>query len=530
MKRMKRTCHVLLCVLCCLSLLLSGCTRQTEEEPPEQTGPVYVLTYTVSGEGCGRIIGNTEQELRAGEPSQTVCAAPEPGYVFVRWSDGSTEDLRQGDIITEDTTLTAEFALDMKPLEMPMLSIYTENGKAVTSKEEYINATISISNTDEDNLLTEEAMQIRGRGNSSWKLQKKSYRLKLDNARNLLGQGKGPAKDWVLLANHSDLSLMRNYTVFYMAQRMSGLAYTTSAGFVELVVNDEYLGVYLLCEQVEVSPFRVDVEKGSSNADTGYLIELDCRSSSEYDEKCFLLEGLPYVVKSDIVNDAQLTFIRDYMIQVAEVINSGDQALIESYVDLDSMVDMYIVQEYFKNIDSGWASFYMYKDVGGKLKFGPVWDFDISAGNDYRLNEGDYKELYNSPDYVVVGDTHPNQMLVEMMKYGWFEQLVIARWREVAPVVEQTIEQIQKTVDANRQALLRNFERWQVLGTRQAVYHEPNSILILDTYEEQVEYLINWLNDRKDWLDQYFARRSIVLETIAAATAQPVVQSARKGY
>lgn len=511
----------LLCLLCVICMTLGSCVTRGEapgEEEPDT--PTHVLHYTVNDPDSGTIIGETEQQLAAGQGSATVCAVPEPGYVFSGWSDGVQSDIRQNDMIEKDTKITANFTLDVQPLELPMIYLTTENEAEITSKTEYLAGTITVSNTEEEYLLTQEALEIRGRGNSSWRMEKKSYRIKLNNARNLLGTGQGPAKDWTLIANYSDQSLLRNYTAYSLSRQLSGIAYTTGTRFVEVFVNGEYEGVYLLCEQVEVSPFRVNVAKDSSAVDTGYLLELDNRSS-EYDENCFLIRGVPYVIQSDIYNDEQLEFIRNYMQQTIDAIYGGDETTIRSYVDIDSLVDIYILQEYLKNIDSGFASFYMYKDTGGKLYFGPAWDFDIAAGNDRNLDEGGYQGIYNQNQNLNVSTVHPNPILCQMISYGWFEDLVIARWFEISDIIDGVIQDVPVMAEANEGAFARNFLRWKILGTREQVYHEPNSILILNTYEEHVEYLYNWLRDRKNWLDQYYAQRRVIRETEQAVEQMP---------
>ena len=163
----------------------------------------------------------------------------------------------------------------------------------------------------------------------------------------------------------------------------------------------------------------------------------------------------------------------------------------------------------------------MYKDTGGKLYFGPAWDFDIAAGNDRNLDEGGYQGIYNQNQNLNVSTVHPNPILCQMISYGWFEDLVIARWFEISDIIDGVIQDVPVTAEANEGAFARNFLRWKILGTREQVYHEPNSILILNTYEEHVEYLYNWLRDRKNWLDQYYAQRRVIRETEQAVEQMP---------
>ena len=128
----------LLCLLCMICMTLGSCV--THGEAPGETEPdtpTHVLHYTVNDPDSGTIIGETEQQLAEGQGSATVCAVPQPGYVFSGWSDGVQSDIRQNDMIEKDTKITANFTLDVQPLELPMIYLTTENEAEITSKTEY---------------------------------------------------------------------------------------------------------------------------------------------------------------------------------------------------------------------------------------------------------------------------------------------------------------------------------------------------------------------------------------------------------
>ena len=176
----------------------------------------------------------------------------------------------------------------------------------------------------------------------------------------------------------------------------------------------------------------------------------------------------------------------------------GDRETVETYIDIDSFVDMYLVQEYMMNVDVGWSSFYMNKKPGGKLFFGPVWDFDLAAGNDYRLWNGTYEGVY-------VGESgelgQENRWFTAIMKRSWFRELVRERWTEKRDVFEGAAAQARKMGDAMKNAAERNYMRWDSMGKR--INEEPEQIVALKTYDEHVEYLCSWLSDRFDWLDNF---------------------------
>ena len=154
-----------------------------ETDPNEK----IAIQYKVCRTGGGNIEGWTSQHGLPGETTpQTVTANPKFGYIFTGWSDGVTEASRNDIFGTEDTVITANFSFDRKNL--PILSITTDNGHDVTSKDEYIGATVSICNTGNvDWELSGADAEIRGRGNGTWTYDKKSYRLRFARKQNLLG-------------------------------------------------------------------------------------------------------------------------------------------------------------------------------------------------------------------------------------------------------------------------------------------------------------------------------------------------------
>ena len=108
------------------------------------------------------------------------------------------------------------------------------------------------------------------------------------------------------------------------------------------------------------------------------------------------------------------------MQSVEDEIIEGDEQTIEGLVDIDSLVDTYILEEYSKNIDVGWSSFFMYKKAGGKLYFGPPWDFDLAFGNDYRLDDGAWEGIYVGAD---MGFKSANVCMCGSVKYDGFASL-----------------------------------------------------------------------------------------------------------
>lgn len=271
--------------------------------------------------------------------------------------------------------------------------INTERGASIVSKEEYVNASLSIQGLSADESMEDVVCQVRGRGNTTWYWPKKPYLIKLDKKESVLGMPKH--KRWVLLANFLDRTLMRNLVSMKVAS-MTGLAWTPHCVPVELVLNGQHKGSYLLIEQVRVDKNRVNITEMSKEDNTGdavtggYLLECDFHYDNEVQwidnhGKCVQMDnGIPFGVKypdSEDLTTAQLTYIKNYISEVAGTLYGPNFKDPENgyakYLDIDSFVDYWIVFEVMGNHELGNpGSVYMHKDRGGKLVAGPCWDFD----------------------------------------------------------------------------------------------------------------------------------------------------------
>ena len=202
---------------------------------------------------------------------------------------------------------------------------------------------------------------------------------------------------------------------------------------------------------------------------------------------------LPMTIKSpEDITAAQLTYIKDYIQQTEDAILSEDFADPEKgynkYINTESFINWFIVQEIMKNEDAREkTSIFYYKNRGGKLGLGPLWDFDLAAGNvDYSdarysvgwwIKDGPwFKRLFEDPN---------------------FRQKVKARWNILKP---KEIKEISASIDKNTSYLNRsqqkNFEEWNILNVR--VWPNP---VAYGTYPKEVEQLKNWLAARITWLD-----------------------------
>lgn len=336
-------------------------------------------------------------------------------------------------------------------------------------------------------------MRIKGRGNSTWALPKKPYKLKLNTKAGLLGM---PAdKEWVLLANYSDKSLLRNALAFEMSRRV-GMKYTPEWRFVELDINGEYLGNYLLVEPVEISDDRLNLKKldpddvSDREISGGYLLEIDRRSPIE--DGFRTTKGICFHFKSPgRMSPEQSEYIRTYIQQAEDVLYSESFADPEEgyakYLDVDSFVNWYLVNELFKNNDAVFfSSVFMYKDRYGKLAMGPVWDFDIAAGNiDFKGND-DPKGWW----------VRKVRWFTRLFEDPSFEKKVRQRWIEMEDEIHGLPAFIDMQAKRLEQSQRRNFQRWDILD--KVVWPNPPA---RGSYQAEVQYLKEWLAERGRWMD-----------------------------
>ena len=432
-------------------------------------------------------------------------------YLIFPFPENDTTLNLSVDITFMGSMITRDYAINMKGLstlkEVTKIYINTIDQQAVESKEEYIRGTFNMvvydSNNQPLNLLNNLPLQIRSRGNSTFYMPKLSYKMKFDNKTSLVFNHQ--EYDWVLLANFADQTFIRNYLANSFSESLN-MEFSPCSEFVDLYLNGEFLGNYMLTDQVEVTNDRVNIEEHSYDLDTGYLIEMDKRQLEDNLRDgiegidYFILYGYPYMIKSPQTDSIyyskqQYYYIEDYLNTVhLTLMNQNDYSglIVES-----TFIDWFIVQEVFQNVDSGYSSVYMYKDKGGLLKMGPIWDFDLSLGNpghlgaDLRQPEGWYTPLW-----------FKNIWYFYLMRYPDFKENLKTRWNEIYDYqIKDLIDSVYPSANAISKSRYENFQRWDIIGTWQDWYTAPE-ILEADTYQKQLEFLYNYLEIRVEWLNE----------------------------
>ena len=371
---------------------------------------------------------------------------------------------------------------------LPIFFINTNNNIPIDSKEEYVEGDFFFYGNHESDDL-ESDMKIRGRGNSTWYIHpKKPYQMKLGEKTALMGMPED--KKWVFLAEHSDKTFLRNKVAFELGY-LSNLEWTPQSSFADVFVNDEYDGTYHITQKVEESKNRVNLE------DNGYLLEIDQLERLDPDDVYFYSSKFLINIKEpDLTYEsAEYFHITNYIAEFETALYGNNftnpDIGYQKYIDIDSFVDWYLINEISKNQDArDWSSIFMNLVVGEKLKMGPVWDFDLAFGNvnysDCEFPEG-YWVKYHS-------------WIERMFEDPLFVSKVKVRFSYFKSHESDIYEAINVNAEKLRYSANKNNEKWDVLGN----WIWPNA-QVFDTYQQEVDYLKEWISKRMIWLNNEFS-------------------------
>lgn len=405
--------------------------------------------------------------------------------------------------------------------DIPVMYLDVNNDiKTIDSKKEYKNVNCRVV-VDSETVLNANG-KVKGRGNSTWSLEKKGYTLKLNDSTSILGMGK--SKKWALVANHSDKTLLRNQLACYLGRNVyTNLKWTPDCKRIHLVLNNEYLGEYLIIESIDIANNKVniqDISKVCNNPgkykdvnndgkvdylDGGFLLEYNLRADENFNFKS--IKGFTLSLKTpdtdDFDDENTLQIVENY---IEDMYNTAEKQLYDNwkskdpdiyakYIDLDSFVDYFILNEFTLNTDSILQNYscYMYYDPSiQKFCLGPIWDFDISMGNYKNTNVDVTKKMFLSSKWI--------QML---MNNKDFRTRVKMRWEETQYMLYNTIDSyLMEQAILNTSEAELNFNRWNVLGTK--ILYNDDDCVNRTTYQEEIDYLRDWLKARFEFENELF--------------------------
>jgi hypothetical protein len=374
-----------------------------------------------------------------------------------------------------------------------------------------------------DNLHLHSRSESNYRGSSSLSFPKKQFGVRLiddeGENRNEPILGLPPENNWIMHAPYDDRTLIRNAVAYQISRDMG--RYAPRTRFVELFLHEgsgpvrqvDYHGVYMLVERIKWDNNRVDIESltPQDNAEPeitgGYIINFDrdVHIRSTHRNTGFALVRPQH----DDITWQQRNWIENYLGDLERALfgnnyrdpNSGYTA----YLDPGSFIDHHLITEALKEMDGYRLSTFMHKDRGGRLVMGPVWDYNLSMGN-YVENHPQWGTVWNghSPTgwyYThVPEDAYLNGWYSRLFQDPAFQQRYRERWWELrrgAFATDHIVNMINWYVDKLGEAIDRNFERWDIIGEFIWEWgHEG-----FDSYEEEIDFLVYWIETRMDWID-----------------------------
>ena len=505
------------CAVVMTGAMLTSCAKETGESSKAESSPAESQAVTTTAEPVVTLPATTKQVINS-----------EPATYESLSADKAEKESFKKKIRSES--------------KIPVISVTTAPDDMIASREKYTSCVVDVFNCDEKLEINEASAGIKVRGNSSAYYgdvsqilaNKVPYRIKFDKKTNMLGLNNGAeCKSWVLLK--SDWDLIRNDIAFRFGRTIMGDSNFCSDGqLVHLYVNEEFQGVYELCEQCQINPNRVDIsepEEGYTDIDIGYYLELDNYATSDEDNHYISMDyenatvtdingetrqfvPAEYSIKNDLYSQNQIDFIDKYLNNLFKIVyeacengkyykfdenydlvdsdvTTAEEA-VSNVMDIDSVRDMYILYEIVHDYDCGERSFYMCVDLSKdskcpKLKFTSPWDFNW-AYND--STEKYYAGAFTDKNFVAKKGDRSNPWFIILCKQDWFMDAVKEKWTEMSQEkllqgCIKTEREYLKEYDAD----LRKGEEWG-----------PDS----------AEDLFNWIENRIYWLNSQWKIKSDV--------------------
>lgn len=514
---MNRRIIAAVCAVVMTGAMLTSCAKETGESSKAEISSAESQAVTTTAEPVVTLPATTKQVINS-----------EPATYESLSADKAEKESFKKKIRSES--------------KIPVISVTTAPDDMIASREKYTSCVVDVFNCDEKLEINEASAGIKVRGNSSAYYgdvsqilaNKVPYRIKFDKKTNMLGLNNGAeCKSWVLLK--SDWDLIRNDIAFRFGRTIMGDSNFCSDGqLVHLYVNEEFQGVYELCEQCQINPNRVDISEpaeGYTDTDIGYYLELDNYATSDEDNHYISMDyenatvtdingetrqfvPAEYSIKNDLYLQNQIDFIDKYLNNLFKIVyeacengkyykfdenydlvdsdvTTAEEA-VSNVMDIDSVRDMYILYEIVHDYDCGEGSFYMCVDLSKdskcpNLKFTSPWDFNW-AYND--STEKYYAGAFTDKNFVAKNGDRSNPWFIILCKQDWFMATVKEKWTEMSQKkllqgCIKTEREYLKEYDAD----LRKGEEWG-----------PDS----------AEDLFNWIENRIYWLNSQWKIKSDV--------------------
>ena len=343
-------------------------------------------------------------------------------------------------------------------------------------------------------------VRIRTRGHSTRFMPKKAFRLRYETNVSLLGMK--AAKNYILLANYIDHSLVRNASVHYLSRYFPSL-YPIDYRFVDVVINNEYQGVYLLTERVEFHPNRLDIDfiPDAVGLDSGYMVELDHPGYFQGDGvegiDYFLLNGKPYYLKepntdAEGYTQGHFNYIKSYLENVYTRLERKED--VSALIDIPNWIDYFLIQEVTKNVDVGLGSSYMLKAPRQPLRFQPLWDFDLALGVANYFESGPeghwgWKD-FDKNDFFTLMMKIPSIYQAFKARLAEFEQQILPEWLMWFNDNEARLSAL----------AMRNHEKWPLNTCEGPWCPIIDELLQVESYTDHLDFITDYIVTRVEWM------------------------------
>ena len=445
--------------------------------------------------------------------------------------------LRAGESIivtafNERLNAARDYIIAIRPIDNGLPVVMLETERPIASRTEYVTANVKMLDSAINPFregIFEGELNARIRGSTNARRPKRSFVIRTPDGSNVQMLDMHPAEDWVLLSNFTDKTLMRNYIAQELSREM-GAVFAPRFRFVDLVLNGEYMGTYMLGERIKIDRGRLDLPKiraeprerirtnrfgieyteirpaSTPEELTGsYIIELKSTSQYRVTEIIFetprirwsmgnyfrirqpgprnlMIEAVDFI--SGFVNDAEnALFSEDF---------KDPEIGYRAFFDVATFIDWYIINELFRRVDSNFNDgVFFYKPRDGLLSMGPVWDFENAAGN-----------IAHSQGYSPEGwHVRSASWFARLFEDEAFEREFRDRWNEVKArgLFDNMLERIDRTAELLEASQSMNFIRWPILGVN--VWPNDAGASLRRTYQAEVDFLKEWLEARIAWMD-----------------------------
>ena len=430
----------------------------------------------------------------------------------------------------------ASYGQKFESSNLPILIIDTKGQEVLDDPKILANIRIIDNGGKKRNKLSDRAayagkIGIELRGSSSQRFPKKPFGFELKDASgtkdvsaSLLGLPK--EEDWVLNASYNEKTLIREVLTYDIYRSFSSV-YSSRHRFCEVVLNNSYEGVYILLEKIKRDQNRVNIAKlepqmnAGDELTGGYILKIDKFTGaaaqgwvSPYLSESEQPAEIPIQVeypKEDSLSAPQLDYIRGYVTDFEDALKSEDfrdpVSGYAKYIDVDSWANYFIINEVSHNIDGYRLSTFFYKDrdsKGGKLTMGPIWDHNLTYGNADYCNGESYRGWTFDFNKLCPGDYYQLPFWwARLLEDPAFANRVRSRYQSLRSSTLKT-ENLHRYIDSTatvlKEARIRNFTRWPIIGVR--LWPE---FYVGATYEDEVNYLKTYIARRLEWIDREIA-------------------------